>query len=291
MPHDRALEDSSIPTRSLVLGMVRADGELRADELYRVAGECGMSDQQVRLCLRRLVAEGALEHRGGRGRKAVFYAPAAQSAILPELDFLAYAYRQDAGEEPWDGVWRLVAFSVPEARRSARDELRPYLLYLGAVALHGGLYATPNDIGELVSAEAERLGVIDGLTLAECRELVVGGERDPRRLAAQLWPLERLEADYRRFTERLTRRLRAARRSPSPDAALRDAFLTTIEFARVIEADPLLPPELLPRSWAGRRARALLAEAQAGLFARHDLGDASQLLRRLAVERTAPAST
>lgn len=269
--------------------MVRPDGELRADELYAVAGACGMSDQQVRLCLRRLVTEGALEHRGGRGRKATFHAPAVESTILPELDFLAYAYRQDAGQEPWDGLWRLIAFSVPEKRRSARDELRPYLLYMGAAALQGGLYVSPNPIDGLVAAEAERLGVTEGLTLAECRELVVGAERDPLRLAARLWPLERLAADYRRFAQRLAERTRAARRrSASPDAIMRDALRSAIEFARVIQADPLLPPELLPRRWAGRRARALLAEAQEDFFPRHDLSEASYMLRRLTIDRQGP---
>lgn len=279
MAHERsdagAAVGPAIPTRTLVLGMVRPDGTLPADDLYRVAEACGMTDQQVRLCLRRLVAEGALTHQHGRGRRATFVAAhAAQDAILPELAFLHLAYQQDAGTEPWDGRWRLAGFNIPEARRPARDQLRDRLLRLGGALVHGGLYVSPHPWDELVTAEAQQLDVDDTLTLVDSDHLSVGGIDDPQRLAGRLWPLAQLARDYGDFTERLRARLEHARdaAAPAPDAVLRDTFLTAVEFARVMERDPLLPPELLPHPWPGREARAALCATQ-DVHAAHGVGD------------------
>ncbi|MGW1927511.1 hypothetical protein ACWCQ0_53955, partial [Streptomyces massasporeus] len=73
-----ASDDSAwnpIPTRTLVHALVRTDGTVDAGELYAVAGLLSMTDQQVRLCVKRLVAEGRFTHEG-RGRKAVLRAVA-----------------------------------------------------------------------------------------------------------------------------------------------------------------------------------------------------------------------
>ena len=47
--------------------------------------------------------------------------------------------------EPWDGMWSLVAFSIPEEHRAARDELRKALRWLGFAPLYDGLWVSPRD--------------------------------------------------------------------------------------------------------------------------------------------------
>ena len=165
-------ERASVPTRMVVHALVREDGTVDGAELYEVAGLLGMTDQQVRLCVKRLVAEGRFTLEG-RGRRAVLRLAAAVSApagagagdglpgagpaeglpgLVPEVEFVRYAYRQDRGQEPWDGVWHAFAFAVPESARSARDALRDALTALGAAPVQGGLYVTPNAIGPAVGA-------------------------------------------------------------------------------------------------------------------------------------------
>ncbi|MEV0668573.1 PaaX family transcriptional regulator C-terminal domain-containing protein [Spirillospora sp. NPDC050365] len=269
-------EDVSIPTRTLILGCVRRDGYLDAAELYGVAEACGMTEMQVRLCLRRLVSEGALEQVGGRGRRAEFVTRGdSASQILPELEYLHFAYRQDAGLEPWDGRWRLVGFSVSEDRRAARDDFRDRLLYFGAAPVHGGLYVSPHALGEVVVTEAERLGIAETLAMMESDRLSLGGVTDPRELAGILWPLASVARGYEDFLGRLERRLGRAKvdvEGSGPDVGAGDVFATTLEFARAIEPDPLLPPELLPERWSGVRARRRLADAR-GMLAGLELGD------------------
>ncbi len=274
--------ESLLSTRTLVLGMIDDAGRLDAGLLYDVASGCGMTSQQVRLCLRRLVAEGLLAHDGGRGRKAVFTAVDGNAAaILPEMEYVRLAYRQDAGQAPWDGVWHLAAFSVPESRRQARDELRRHLRFLGGVTAGGGLYVCANDWDRSVSDEADRIGVGEELTLARTTDLRVGGVTDPRALATRLWPLDRLAADWTAFGRR-----HADRRVSAADDRdrLGAAFATAVEFAQIMEQDPLLPPELLPPGWPGATARAALLDVEPEVGSAE--GPLASALRRLSV-RTA----
>lgn len=132
-----------IPTRTLVHALVRTDGTVDAGELYTVAGLLSMTDQQVRLCVKRLVAEGRFTHEG-RGRKAVLRAVADPTGtIAPDAAHVRFAYRQDRGLDPWDGSWHLFAFAVPESARAARDALRDTLLGLGAAPLQGACTSPP----------------------------------------------------------------------------------------------------------------------------------------------------
>jgi phenylacetic acid degradation operon negative regulatory protein len=254
----------AIPTRVLVLGMAHEDGTILSEELQPVADACGLTGDQVRSCLRRLVAEG-LFVRQGTGRSTTFAATEHGLAALgANIERTRLAYAQDAAGRGWDRQWRLVAFAVPEKERQARDAFRDHLLGLGGAAIQGGLYVSPHPWHKDVVAEAERLGIADALTLATTDDLDVGGEQDPRRLASLLWPVDDLAEAYDAFNERhqhvpdVLRDMRA-RRQELPDSAFLPAALAmTVAYDACAGRDPLLPPELLPRPWPGRLARELL---------------------------------
>ncbi|MER6387633.1 PaaX family transcriptional regulator C-terminal domain-containing protein [Streptomyces sp. NPDC001523] len=270
-----------IPTRLVVHALVREDGTVDAGELYEVAGALGMTDQQVRLCVKRLVAEGRFEVEG-RGRRAVLRAvgPGGGLPAVPEVEYVRHAYRQDRGLEPWDGVWHVFAFAVPESARAARDALRDALTGLGAAPLQGGLYVTPNPIGPYVRARAAELGVGAALTRLGTRDLEVGGTTDPRALAARLWPLTDIAERYEALRELASRpEPGLSERKPSgpgpsggepserepagagPTHPLARAVELAAAFSEAMLPDPLLPPELLPRPWPGAAARAAAARA------------------------------
>ncbi|MEV5198439.1 PaaX family transcriptional regulator C-terminal domain-containing protein [Streptomyces sp. NPDC053720] len=269
---------TEVPTRLLVHALVREDGTVDAGELYEVAGILGMSDQQVRLCVKRLVGEGRFTHEG-RGRKAVLRAVAdATGAIAPDVGHVRHAYRQDHGLAPWDGTWHLFAFAVPEARRAARDTLRDKLLRLGAAPVQGGLYVSANPIEDLVEAEARHLGVLSAVTFLTSEDLRIGTLREPRELAASLWPLKDIAARYDRLStlaescleemngtegRREAEGAKGAEEANGPSAPEAERLTMAVElaaeFTRAMEPDPLLPPELLPHPWPGSRARELAA--------------------------------
>ncbi|GGK77076.1 putative repressor in the phenylacetic acid catabolism [Planomonospora parontospora subsp. parontospora] len=263
---------AEVPTRTLVYGLVRRDGTVHAGELYAVAEILGMSDQQVRLCIGRLTDEGRFT-REGRGRKAVLRATAGvTNSPALTAGFVRHAFRQDRGLQPWDGLWHLVAFAVPESARAARDGLREAILRLGGAPLHNGLYVSAHPWEDLVETEAHRLGLAPALTHLTCTHLRMGGEHDPRALAASLWPLQEIAAGYERLAEVTRPRLH---RVTGPEPLTRTEVLAieielAAELTRAMDPDPLLPPELLPADWPGGRARAAVADCWTALRDRHD---------------------
>ncbi|WP_207922829.1 PaaX family transcriptional regulator C-terminal domain-containing protein [Micromonospora sp. KC606] len=261
-----------VPTRTLVHALLRRDGTVAADELYEVAGLLAMSDQQVRLSIKRLVAAGEFEVVG-RGRRAVLRAAAdLRRALGAEVRFVGFAYRQDRGLEPWDGRWHLVAFAVPEAERQSRDALRREILYLGGAPVQGGLYVSANAWEPLIDEAVRRLGGSATVTTATTRDLAVAGERDPRRLAARLWPVAEIAQRWTRLA--VVAGARLAHLDAHPDLGrgerLRFAIEVATLFDEAAQPDPLLPPELLPDPWPGAEGRALAARCWARLATQDD---------------------
>lgn len=257
-----------IPTRVLVFGMARPDGTIRAEELYDVAAACGQSDEQVRSCLRRLLAEHLLV-REGSGRGAVFRTtPAGDALRLGSLRRHELAYRQDRKGQGWDGHWHLAAFAIPEDKRAARDRLRDRLLDAGGAVINNGLYVSPHRWEDEVRSIATTLEVTDRLSLASTDDLEVGGIRSARELARTLWPIDELAASYTRFVAEhssvvpVLERLRERHDRISDADFLPGALRMVIAFQQVFLRDPLLPPELLPRPWPGRAARDLLVTSR-----------------------------
>ncbi|WP_157252905.1 PaaX family transcriptional regulator C-terminal domain-containing protein [Nonomuraea typhae] len=262
-----------VPTRMLVEALVRTDLTVDAGELYTIANLLDMNDQQVRLCVKRLIAEGRFVQEG-RGRKAILRATGgAGRALGLDAEFTAHAFRQDAGLAPWDGSWHLVGFAVPESARPARDALRAALTFLGGAAVHGGLYVSANPWAPYVEEHARHLGILDHVTFLSTRDLRRGEETDPVALTAAMWPLREIAERYERLAAVAEHRLARAEDPAGLTAAQRLTIVVELaaEFTRAMEPDPLLPPELLPQPWPGTRARALAARCWSSL-AEHDDG-------------------
>jgi phenylacetic acid degradation operon negative regulatory protein len=256
---------TTIPTRVLVLGMAHEDGTIHAEELFPVAGACGQSAEQVRSCLRRLVAEG-LFVRHGTGSMARYQAtPGGIATLTSSIARTRLAYALDAAGRGWDGRWHLVAFAIPEDRRPARDAFRDRLLRLGGAPVQGGLYASALDWDREVRDEAARLGVTGLVTVAVTDELEIAGERNARALAARLWPLTELHARYAAFVDQYREvplaleHMRKRKERLADSDFLPAALAMAVAFQECFERDPLLPPELLPRPWPGKAARELIA--------------------------------
>ena len=88
---------------------------------------------------------------------------------------------------------------------------------------------------------------------------------DARRLAARAWPLEQLDADYRRFIATATET------GPAVEPAGLDSLVRRVrlihEYRRIILRDPLLPAALLSPEWPGHEARLLCARLYHALLA------------------------
>ncbi|OAT69810.1 repressor [Mycobacteroides immunogenum] len=256
--------NSGISTRSLVESMIRQDATIATGELYDVANILGMSDQQVRLCIKRLVAEGRFTQEG-RGRKAILRATGTtRNTLEPDLEFVRYMYEQDRGLAGWDGRWHLVGFAIPESARATRDAMREEVMRLGAAPIQGGLYVCANAWEPRIGAAAQRLGVAEHVTTFTTTDLTLGGVSGARELAERLWPIDTIAERHRRLLA-VAEGVLLALRTASRTELLTLAITLAAEFTGAVEPDPLLPPQLLPQPWIGAAARAAVATCWAEL--------------------------
>jgi phenylacetic acid degradation operon negative regulatory protein len=268
---------AAIPTRLLVLGLAHRDGRVHGPELYRTAEQCNISVETVRSCMRRLISEG-LFVREGEGRDAIFSATEGGHALLGvNVARHVLAYAQDAAGRGWDRRWRIAQFAIPEAKRTNRDRFRDHLITLGGAQLQPGVYLSPHPWESEVLEGAQRLGVQEHLSLLSTDDLNLGGNTNPREIAESLWDLDALADRYSAFIKTYEgvpsglEEMRNRNERLAEVDFLPGVLHIAIRFNDCFAADPLLPPELLPKPWPGRAARELLAKCRRiGLLTRSD---------------------
>jgi len=234
-------------------------GWLAAADLVALLGTAGVTPGAARSAVSRAKARGLLDAAEVRGRAGYRLAPGA-SAMLERGDRRIFGYRPQGVDDPWC----LVSYSIPEARREARHQLRRHLTGLGCGAVSTGLWICP---GHLVDEVEE---VLDGLGLRDAATVFLAG---PPRVAGSLadavarwWDLEGLAARHRAFL--------AAHAAPDethpgarPDPA--DAFARWVravdDWRPLPYVDPGLPVSLLPAGWPGTAGVARFAALRAAL--------------------------
>jgi phenylacetic acid degradation operon negative regulatory protein len=219
--------------------------------LVALLAEFGVSDSAARAALSRLTRNRLLvTSRNGRRTFVRLSERAAQ--ILDEGARHIFSFGR--ATQPWDGMWSLVAFSIPEHNRAARDVLRKQLRWLGFASLYDGLWLAPRD------KVAEVVGLLDELGISKAtafRATTVPGT-GPDGLPQRAWDLEELHARYGIFiayAEQLRERALAGRISPVEALVARTRIMD--EWRAFPGLDPDLPSELLPDAWPRAAARDL----------------------------------
>ena len=219
--------------------------------IVALLGEFGVSDSAARAALSRLTRNGLLIG-SKQGRRTYHRLSARAAEVLDEGARRIFSFGRTA--RPWDGMWSIVAFSVPERDRSTRHALRERLRWLGFAPLYDGLWVAPWDHGAEIAAQLADLGVD---TATVFRAATVPGARAAR-LPQHAWDLEDLQRRYDDFitgAARLGDRIHAGAVSPV-DALVARTYV--MDRWRAFPAlDPELPDELLPPRWPRTRARRL----------------------------------
>jgi phenylacetic acid degradation operon negative regulatory protein len=215
--------------------------------LIAVLGEFGITPASARVAVRRLTQRG-LVRRTRVGRTTSYGIPPRPGPVI--VARLKSLFHPDQ-DEPWDGRWTGVAFSVPEKDRESRRTLRDELRLLGFGPLFDGLWVTPRERRAQAGAALERRAV-DAASVfrAELEGM------SPTAIVARAFDLRDPADRYRGFTERyepLRQRMHAG--ELGPQEALRVRTELTAEWRRAELTDPRLPAELLPPEWPRARAR------------------------------------
>jgi phenylacetic acid degradation operon negative regulatory protein len=194
----------------------------------------GFQENAARVALSRMVAAGELSASDGSYELV---------GRLRERQVRQLRSRQ--GTTPlvaWDQTWRLAVVIGTARPPTERAELRRRLGLARFAEWREGVWLRP-DVNVESLSDAEDCVFVpgarppDAVPLARTLFALDAWSDSARSLIAEMEPLHR----------RLTRR---------DAASLTDAFILNAAVLRHLQADPFLPPELLPSRWPGARLRA-----------------------------------
>jgi phenylacetic acid degradation operon negative regulatory protein len=220
--------------------------------IVALLAEFGVSDSAARAALSRLTRNGLLV-TSRSGRRTFVRLSQRAADILDDGARRIFSF--GAPTPPWDGMWSLVAFSIPENNRSARDELRKDLRWLGFAPLYDGLWVAPRDRAAEVMTRLKDLGIT---TATAFRASALPGRDGVCDIPARAWDLAGLQLQYESFTifaEQLRDSIAAGTVSPMDALVARTRVMD--EWRAFPGLDPDLPAELLPRAWPRSGARDL----------------------------------
>jgi phenylacetic acid degradation operon negative regulatory protein len=233
-------------------------GKAWTGSLIELLGLFGLSEQAVRSSLSRMSRKGWL--RSTKSGRYSFYSQTPKLlALLEEGAQRIFRPRQD----PWDGRWHLLTYSIPESRRHLRRKLRRRLSWLGFGALHQATWISPRDL----RAEVEK--VVDALQIRPCVEFFTAEHRgfaNDEEIVARCWNLGQLNDYYATFIARYGPPFRECQAQleagdgPEPQECFVQRFMLIHDYRSSPYVDPNLPLELLPDDWLGEEATQLFQQ-------------------------------
>ncbi|UGS36909.1 PaaX family transcriptional regulator [Capillimicrobium parvum] len=205
-----------------------------------VLGRAGVAEHAARTTLSRMARRDLLaRHR--RGRRVYVGLTERSTAVLRDGNARVYGPL----DEPWDGAWTLLRFTVPEARRRDRRALQSRLRWAGFGQIDG-LWLSPRevDVAALLGGEPDGLRAFRSRALAPTTD---------EQLVRDAFDLDALAARYRAFAQRWRDR-------PSPGAdPLAEQMLLNADWLELRAADPRLPLRYLPGGWPAVDTAAVFA--------------------------------
>jgi phenylacetic acid degradation operon negative regulatory protein len=156
----------------------------------------------------------------------------------------------------WNGEWTVVIAPSSEIPAARRASLRRELLWEGFGVLCPGTFAHPSGDRRALEEILERTQTGPNVVVCTVRDSALTGTRRLPALVSMHWELQVVLAAYRRFIGRLQPVMGLLLRgnAVTPEQAFAIRTLVIHGYRRVLLHDPLLPAELLPDEWPGRKA-------------------------------------
>ena len=231
---------SRMTARSVVLSVLLGAHPASATsaELLRLTTDFGIREQTLRVALTRMVGTGDLV-RDDDGYR-----------LSDRL--LSRQRRQDDALNPrtrdWAGTWTTLVVTAVGMDARARAALRNTLQARRFGELREGVWLRPDNLADDLPTEvADRVRVLSA------------HDDDPAELAGRLWNLDGWSITGHRLLGDMT----AATDIPG-------RFVAAAGMVRHLLTDPVLPVDLLPKSWPGKQLRESYADFAAQLGARRD---------------------
>ncbi|MGB3184816.1 MAG: PaaX family transcriptional regulator C-terminal domain-containing protein [Ornithinimicrobium sp.] len=210
---------------------------------------CDIAAPATRTALHRMVAQGWLEQQARDGLRGYAVTPAATNR-LDRARARIYA----PGPRDWNGSWHTLIPQLAGAR-SVRERAISALAYLGYGRLGRQVFISP-------WRNPEASEVLRGMDVAYT-DVYGPSVSAPQAMAAMVWDLDHLAAQYRDFARSLPAGQPLAELPPEVAYPRRTDLVH--RWRTFLFLDPGLPREALPQPWPGHQARTDFLAAAAAL--------------------------
>ncbi len=169
---------------------------------------------------------------------------------LPE-----YLFPEPFWNTKWNGIWYLLVFDVPESERHYRDTLRGFLKRMRMGCLQKSVWITPRDIRPEYD-DLERAANVKAVAyLLESRTVL---HHEAAEMVVNAWNFDHLGELHERYLEVFGTNLRLLGEMDHDEDALLILLREEAEaYIQCMRPDPLLPSELLPPGYLGKKVHAL----------------------------------
>lgn len=146
----------------------------------------------------------------------------------------------------WDKKIYLVTYDIPEQQKKDRELLRDFLKNIGCGMLQASVWLTPYNPRRMLEEFIEENKISGAIVVSDTGRDGSVGEQGPKELMAGVYPLDKLNTDYKDFIQTYKKYKRF--KKDCPLQKIRFHYLS------ILKDDPQLPFELLPHDWKGDEA-------------------------------------
>lgn len=147
-------------------------------------------------------------------------------------------------QRSWDGKIYLITYDIAEENRRERNLLREFLRKIGCGMLQASVWLTPYNPQDTLKDFIETKVLGGSIIISDVGRDGSIGKMSLGELVNEVYKLGELNQNYRKFINRY------GEKRKSEITPTRVAF----EFFAILNKDPQLPFELLPRDWKGDEA-------------------------------------
>ncbi|WP_201745346.1 phenylacetic acid degradation operon negative regulatory protein PaaX [Alteribacter lacisalsi] len=254
--------EESLNTRSMIFTLygdyIRHYGnEIWIGSLIQLLKEFGHNEQSIRAAISRMNKQGWVQSRK-EGNKSFYFLSDRGVSRMDEAAERIFKLRNDK----WDGKWRMLLYTIPEAKRNLRDELRKELVWSGFGTLSNSCWISPNRLDKQVENLIAKYGIEDYVHFFVSEHK---GPRTSRQVVEESWNLDDINKRYQSFISTYSEKFiidkNKIEKGSMPDG---ECFVERTklvhEYRKFLFVDPGLPDELLPDQWLGVYAAALFSD-------------------------------
>ena len=196
----------------------------------------GLSRSLRRLERERLVVQSRV------GRDLVYTITTAGRQRQPQCD------PERCWAQPWDGVWRVLTFDLPETRRSDRKRLWQALRAHQLGLLQRSVWVWPHEFEPVLAHVMQVENLPECFCGFRAQSLFLCSDAE---VVAAAWDWEQIHQRYRTYRERSTATIAELRATPDLARLGQVARREREAYAYAFSFDPLLPRALWPKGYGG----------------------------------------